>query len=860
MNEFHNATYLGVFLDEMEEQLQCLDDALLTLESDRGKVETIQTIFRAAHTLKGSSAVMGFQRLNELTHQMESVFDLIRNGQLKVTSELLNILFDCVDYIKQLRQSILGGEMTEGETAPLLKRLEAVRELPVLPSESCEQEVNREENKETFTTNIVFNELQKEQIQSALINGYDAMAIYVQLSKEAAMKYVRAKLVHINLQELGEVIVCSPELELLETDEQFNGTIVYILITQEIQKVILHSLSQVSQIDSVDIVAITDQNLDAISIVREAPVIETAKAEVELTETGRSESKVEGKVESKVQVTQTVRVDVERLEGLLNLVGELIIDNTRLRSIRAKLTEHFKDNNDVAILNDISNHLSTVVADLQEGMMKTRMLPIEHLFGRFPRMVRDLAQKANKEIELIIEGKETELDRTLIEEISDPLIHILRNSADHGLELPDERVKLGKSRKGTIILRASHQGNMIVITIADDGKGIDVEKVKEMAVRKGFVTEEEVNQMTDKELTFLIFRSGVSTANQVTDLSGRGVGMDIVKSHIEKLNGVIDIETVPNEGTVFTIKLPLTLAIIRSLLVKFGTSTFAIPLVNVIEIFRLQVADIRLVQGKEVCMFRDQVLPLVRLHNKLNVQEDAEQNRDRLFVVIVGVADKRVCLIVDQTIGNHEIVIKPLGSYIGNVPFIAGSTILGDGHVAHILDVGSIAREVGSYYEKKVMDAREEAQLESRNKKYVTFQLADMKFGIAISKMKEIVPVPEIHSLVSAAPNVLGMINLRGLLLPVYDLRRRLGMENIEASSKSRILICEVSGHEVGLMVDEVTEVSRLSEAELEEAPDHVLRNSDFLEAIYKKEQQFILLLNLEKMLNLEYSKKKEAG
>lgn len=849
MKEFQNSVYLGVFLDEMDEQLQCLDKALLTLETEGYREEIIQIIFRAAHTLKGSSAVMGFERLNKLTHHMESVFDLMRNRQLEVTSQLLNILFDCIDYIKQLRHSILDGIMTEGDTLSLMNRLEKVRGVSKIDSEGI-QEV---EKKVEPVMRVVCDGAKKDQIQEALSRDAEVMAIYIHLSEQEAMKYVRAKLVQINLLEQGEVVACYPELQMIESDEQFSGTIVYILITRASEAEIIRSLNQISLIDSVHIKYITQHNLDMFITGHEVQLLETtSNDQIVLKEIAISESKI--------QVAQTVRVDVERLESLLNLVGELIIDNTRLTSVRNKLNERFKNSEDVALLNDVTSHLSTVIADLQEGMMKTRMLPIEHLFGRFPRMVRDLAQKSNKEIELIMEGKETELDRTLIEEISDPLIHIIRNSADHGLEMPDERLQMGKPRKGTIVLNASHKGNMIVITIADDGKGIDIDKVKEMALRKGFVTEEEVAQMTDKELMFLIFRSGVSTANQVTDLSGRGVGMDIVKSHIEKLNGVIDIETTRNEGTVFTIKLPLTLAIIRSLLVKFGSSTFAIPLVNVNEIFRLKVQDIRFVQGKEVCMFRGQALPLVRLHHKLNIKEDEEKTKKGLFVVIVGLADKRVCLVVDQTIGNQEIVIKSLGSYIGNIPYIAGSTILGDGHVAHILDVGSIAREVESYYEKKVVNASEEVRLDSQNKKYATFQLSDIDFGIPISKMKEILPVPEIHKLVAAPAHVLGMINLRGSLLPVYDLRIKLGMEYAERTSSSRIMVCEVSGHEVGLMVDEVTKVSRLSEADLEEAPDHVLRNSEFLEAIYKKDQQFILLLNLEKMLNLEYTKKREVG
>lgn len=853
MNEYHNSAYLGVFLDEMHEQLQYLDESLLVLESSGCQDTIIQKIFRAAHTLKGSSAVMGFKQLNGLTHQMESVFDLIRGGQLEVSPELLNILFDCIDFIKQLRHSILGGVMEEGDTSDLMSRLEEVRVSAAVGAATREPEARPP----SPALHIVFNDVHRKQIQEALDSGSEVMAIHVQLAEEESMKYVRAKLAEINLMEQGEIAVCFPELEMIEKDEMFAGAIVYILITRQMQQDIMASLKQISQIDSVHVEYITNLNLNTFVEGKVVPRVEKDKDHQKGTLKAKE---ITGVPETKLQVAQTVRVDVERLEGLLNLVGELIIDNTRLHSISVKLGEQLKNNSDINVLNDIANHLNMVISDLQEGMMKTRMLPIEHLFGRFPRMIRDLAQKSGKSIELVIEGKETELDRTLIEVISDPLIHILRNSADHGLEAPEERAAMGKPRKGTIVLRASHQGNMIVITIADDGRGIDAHKVKEMAVRKGFASAEEVAHMSEKELVLLIFRSGVSTAQQVSDLSGRGVGMDIVKSHIEKLNGVIDIETTPNEGTVFTIKLPLTLAIIRSLLIKLGTSTFAVPLVNVIEIFRLKTSDILTVQGKEVCKFRNQVLPLVRLHSRLQVEEAQDAAQDRLFVVIVGLADKRVCLIVDQTIGNQEIVIKSLGNYIGNVSYIAGSTILGDGHVAHILDVGSIAREAGSSYESILLsEAAEGAKRDEENGKYVTFRLSEMHFAIPIRKMKEIVPVPEIHPLASASSHVLGMINLRGLLFPVYDIRLRLGMSTHDRSSSSRILICEVSGHEVGLLVDEVSEVRPLPKAHLDETPDHVLRKSEMLEGIYKNDQQFIHLLNLEKLINLE-PKRNEVG
>ncbi len=848
MNDFYNSEYLGVFLDEMDEQLQCLDESLLLLENAGCHGDTIQKIFRAAHTLKGSSAVMGFKQLNRLTHQMENVFELIRGGQLEVESTLLNILFECVDFIKQLRCSILTGVMEEEDVSVLMNRLEAIK------NSAVPQPVEQVTKPQAPALHIVFNSTQRGKIAAALTDGYEVMAIHVHLAEEESMKYVRAKLVEINLTEHGEIAVCYPELELIEKDDLFSGTVVYILITKQVEHDIIQSLKQISQIDSIHIEYITNLNLDTFVEGKEIPEIERNKDNI------RDKAKaITVLPESKMQVSRTVRVDVERLENLLNLVGELIIDNTRLHSIRSRLSEQFRNNSDINDLNDIAGHLNTVVSDLQEGMMKTRMIPIEHLFGRFPRMMRDLAQKSNKEIELHIEGKETELDRTLIEEISDPLIHILRNSADHGLELPEERSAMGKPRKGTIVLRASHQGNMIIITIADDGRGIDVGKVKETALRKGFVTAAEIEQMTEKELVLLIFRSGVSTAQTVTDLSGRGVGMDIVKSHIEKLNGVIDIETTPNEGTVFTIKVPLTLAIIRSLLIKLGTSTYAVPLINVIEIFRLRTEDIFTVQGREVCKFRNQVLPLVRMHRKLQVQTEGDHDQNPLYVVIIGLADQRVCLVVDQTIGNQEIVIKSLGHYIGNVPYLAGATILGDGNVAHILDVRYIIREAGSHYETHLPKANDSEIMDSQSEKYITFSLAEMDFAIPVRKIKEIVPVQEIHMLAAASSHVLGMINLRGLLFPLYDLKSRLGMLDNGCSSSSRILICEVSGHEIGLLVDAVSKVCLLSQAHLEPAPEHLLINSELLEAIYKENQQFIHLLNLEKALKLE-PKRKEVG
>ncbi|PYI50728.1 chemotaxis protein CheW [Paenibacillus flagellatus] len=862
MTDPNMSAYLGILMDELDEQLQILNEQLLELEHDGSNMETIQRIFRAAHTLKGSSAAMGFEHLKELTHAIENVFDKIRNRQLSVSSELVTVLFRAIDYIKVLKIAIIEERQSETDISPFIRMLDEAEHA----SAASSGDATAAPHEASAPAGHAWSPDIRGALQPYWNDGFDVYSLRIALQPDAEMKQARIMIICNGLDESGHVLAMSPEADANAQDAVSEYRILFA--TKRDEETLSGALRLASQIDSFDIGRLDRDRAEAAEAVAEPPAETPPSADVpalglsaeygqEACDPASAAPEEAGKTKaeaSKVKVNPTVRVDVDRLEKLLNFVGELIIDNTRLLEVKNRLTQQFKDHSDIAVLNDISNHLSRVVSELQEGMMKTRMLPIEQLFNRFPRMLRDVALQAGKEIDFVMEGKETELDRTLIEEISDPLIHILRNAADHGIESPEERERLGKPRKGKLILKASHQENQIVISIADDGRGIDPQKIKQASIRKGFITPEEASRMTDKELVFLIFHSGMSTADKVTELSGRGVGMDIVRSHIEKLNGVIDIDTSPGEGTVFTIKLPLTLAIIRSLLVKLGQSTFAIPLVNVLEIVRLQPQEIQTIQGREVCVIRGTVFPLVRMHRRLRLDEPRDDARDRrMFVVVLGIADKRVCLVVDKTLGNQEIVIKSLGRFVGDVPYISGSTILGNGNVALILDVGSVVKEEGSLLLSKEQDAQQKQLVRSRECQLVTFRLGTEHFALDIAKVKEIITVPAITKMVDAPANMLGMINLRGAVLPVFDLRQSFGFPGGEPTTRSRIIVIEAGSRDVGILIDQVTEVVKVQQSDIEAAPDHSARHDGkLIQGIYKQNDSFIVVLNIDYALRTE--------
>lgn len=837
MTDFDLSNYLSVFLDEVDEQLQILDTEILKLEKDPAHMDTIVNIFRAAHTLKGSSASMGFEKMKELTHHLENVFQQIRDHRLDVTPSLINVIFDSVDAIRELKQAIIDQNLDQIQIEQHIENLENLfrkdRQVPYHLQPHAHPAENR----------LQLEDYQQTVIHRGMLQGHQAFEIHVRLQRNLQMKNVRAVLIHSQLKEVGEIVATYPAADIMENDRDFDDVLQFVILTMQMQDEIQDILNQISGIAEVRIMQFHETNVQA------AQASEHQQREVPLQLDAYDKANVPS--QPKAKIASTVRVDVDKLEHLMNLVGELVIDQTRLVDARGRLAEKdIRDENEFEILDEVTNHLGRVIAELQEGMMKTRMLPIEQLFNRFPRMVRDTSLKANKEIEFVMEGKETELDRTLIEEVSDPIIHLLRNAIDHGIEPPDVRLRKGKPKAGRIVLKASHEENHIVISIMDDGKGIDPEQIKKASIENGLITEEEAKKLNSKDAIFLIFRSGISTAEKVTDISGRGVGMDIVKSHIEKLNGIIDIQSTIDAGTTFTIKLPLTLAIIRSLLIKLGDKTFAIPLVNVLEIIRLEPTDIQMVNNQEVGMVRGRVLPLVRMRERLGIGSDPDQ-RDaakREFVIVIGIAEKRIGIIADKLIGNQEIVIKSLGSFIGSPPYISGATIMGDGSVALILDLAAIVRECG--IEEQDHSNRENAAASDQETHLVTFKLGDGEYGIEIEKAKDIITIPTITKVMNTEDELLGLINLRGNMLPVIDLQRKFNHQASEQTAKSRIIIVDHGEHDAGFLVDEVTQVIKVSDALIEQPKAaHRYNTSDFIKGIGKLDERTILILNFEQLL-----------
>ncbi|ABB13824.1 chemotaxis protein CheA [Carboxydothermus hydrogenoformans] len=682
---------MAVFLDELEEKIQVLTDNLLLLEqSGEDDPKVLQEIFRAAHTIKGSSAVMGFTKMSSLTHEIENIFDKMRNNELKPTSSLINVLFEALDALKILRDEIVAENAENYDTTEIIAKLKEA--VAGTGAKSSETQAPKGETAEFSGDEI-------EKIREFELKGYQLSEIKVYLDPAAVMKSVRAFIVLQQLKELGTVIKTVPAEEILVKTEDFNDFIVY-LATNEDEDRLQNILLTIPEVERVEISA--KQLEDNIEARNEEQKVEKTDVQDIVSEKTATVEKPAAEVKTKTsavapaeekKVTQTVRVDVQKLDTLMNLVGELVIDRTRLLSVIDKLYTLSRENNElVETLAEISSHVGQITTDLQDVIMKARMLPIAQVFNRFPRMVRDLAQKLNKEVEFIIEGKETELDRNVIEVIGDPLIHLIRNALDHGIEPPEEREKLGKPRAGRLRLAAAYLENNIVITVEDDGRGIDPDAVRKKAVEKGLISEREAEMLSDKEAIKLIFRSGLSTAQKVNDISGRGVGMDIVKSQIEQINGEVQVESQVGKGTTFTIRLPLTLAIIRALLVEHQGQIYAFPLNFVQETLIVGQEELRKVSDYDVMLLRGKVLPLISLSKLFNLPEDQEQ-KQWYFVVILGTGNHRLGVIVDNLLGEQEIVIKSLGEYLGQVKGLSGATILGDGRIGLIIDARGILQE-----------------------------------------------------------------------------------------------------------------------------------------------------------------------
>ncbi len=685
--------YLEIFLDETKEHLQNLNTQILNLESDSENMDTINEIFRAAHSLKGMAGTMGYKRMQTLTHDMENVFSEVRNGNIKVQPEMIDVLFKCLDALEEYNNNIQqtadeGTNDNEILIKQLNQMLNGVKEPEAAQPEkkASGAEVSAESAGSTEKWNdIPFDQSQIRVIQEAQKMGKRVYGINVVVQETCILKAARAFLVFKAIEENGEIIVSNPSAQDVE-DERFDRDFTLIVISDgSVEDVIkaAENVSEIAEVTGAELVLEKVKNYKADEADGETSEKNvTAVAETKAKVAAPSKQADKKQTPGKPVVNRTVRVDIEKLDVLMNLVSELIIAKNSLVSASGVKEQSVGFNEQI-------EYLESVTTNLHESVMKVRMVPIESVVNKFPRMIRDLSKKLDKKMELYMSGEETELDRTVVDEIGDPLMHLLRNSADHGLESAEVRAQRGKPAVGTIFLNAYQDGNNVVIEVGDDGNGIDVEAVRRKGIERGVITEEQAANMSDKEVIDLLFLPSFSTAKQVTDVSGRGVGLDVVKSKIESLSGEVEVKTQLGVGSTWIIRLPLTLAIIQALMVVVGGEKYAISLGSIQTIEDIPVSDIKLVQNKEVINLRGTVMPLIRLSNVLDI-ESTRKADENLVVVVVKKGDKMAGLVIDELIGQQEIVIKSLGKYIKQVKFISGATILGDGEIALILDANAL--------------------------------------------------------------------------------------------------------------------------------------------------------------------------
>jgi len=659
--------YMGMFLEESREHLQNLNSCVLELENAPDNLSVLGEIFRSAHTIKGMSATMGFTTIAELTHEMENILDMLRKSQLQANPDIINTIFKCVDTLEQLVENVASNSENVIDIVPLIGKLKSLAKGESIQSSVVEVKAEKVTQQ---PSDLEFNDTERAVIKKAQEQGLNAYQIHIYLREGCLLKSARSYMVMNALDEIGEVIKTIPTVDDLEK-EKFDLSFQAIIIAGCDEEKIQQAVLSISEIERVVVVPCIMP--EEISVPEKVDKTEVSAV---LTENAAATATV-----AKHKSSQSVRVDIDKLDALLNLVGELVINKTRLQQIG--LTHKLVD------LVETMEQMDRVTTDLQSVVMKVRMVSVGQVFNRFPRMVRDLSHDLGKEINLIIQGEETELDRTVIDEIGDPLVHLLRNSIDHGIESPEERQAQGKNPIGEVRLIARYEGNNVIIMVEDDGKGINPDVIKRISVKKGLITQAEADKMDTNEAVKMVFLPGFSTAEVVTDVSGRGVGMDAVKNKIESLGGMVDVETKINEGSKFKIRLPLTLAIIQALLVNVSDEIYAIPLGSIDSTININSSDIKTVQNKEVILLRGQIIPIVRLAKVLNIPE-TEQNREELFIVIVHIGDLKAGIIVDDLIGQQEIVIKSLGKLLAGIKVIAGATILGNGQVALILDIASL--------------------------------------------------------------------------------------------------------------------------------------------------------------------------
>ncbi|WP_314652803.1 chemotaxis protein CheA [uncultured Selenomonas sp.] len=680
--------YMDMFLDESHEHLQSLNEGLLRLEENMEEISVVNDIFRNAHTLKGMSATMGFAKIAELTHEMEDVLDLVRKEQLKLNEDIMDTLFKCLDSLEQMVDSVGNGEAEDVvDVSDLVAKLSSISKGTPPPAAApaaggAAATPAAGDASGGAGGDLGIDDIDLDVMKKAKDAGMNVFHVKVTLMESCVLKAARSVMVMHALDEIGDVIKSVPPAEDLE-QEKFERSFDIVLATASDAEAVTNAVDTVSEIEDI---GVEELDPDALAKPAEPAPAAPAAAAAPAPKKAAAPAKKEGAkaaAPKKQHQSQSVRVDIEKLDTLMNLMGELVINKVRLEQIGQ--THRMSD------LMETLEQMDRVTGDLQNIVMKVRMVPVSAVFNRFPRMVRDVSKELGKEINLTIEGEETELDRTVIDEIGDPIMHLLRNSLDHGVESPDAREAKGKPRVGEVGLIARHEGNNVVIMITDDGAGIDASKIRRKAVEKGMITQDEADRLDDADAVRLIFLPGFSTAEQITDISGRGVGMDVVRSKIEALSGHVDVETHIDEGSIFKIKLPLTLAIIQAMLVRVQEEMYAIPLTSIDSTVNIEPTDIQTIQNKEVIVLRGEIIPIVRMEEALQVPH--VKDSEELFVVVVHAGEAKAGIVVDNLIGQQEIVIKTLGNLFAGLKLFGGATVLGDGRVALILDVATMIQQ-----------------------------------------------------------------------------------------------------------------------------------------------------------------------
>ncbi|WP_219836678.1 chemotaxis protein CheA [Paenibacillus sp. R14(2021)] len=682
--------YLSMFIDESNDHLQSLNENLLKLESAPEDISIVQIIFRSAHTLKGMSATMGFEDLASLTHEMENVLDLVRNNKLKMDNFIFDTLFKGLDALESMVQDIIGGGTGKADVTAIVASLKAIVK--------GDYKKDAPSGKATSTSSAgsndgsVLDQFQSSILLQSIEAGMAVFHIVVTVREDCVLKAARAYMVFDFLEHSGEIVKSSPSVQEIE-QEKFDRSFTVFTIASISEDELRKGIESVSEIESAVITQLDRESLEQLGVASQGEPTASASfaAAQAVVDTGRSQTAAASAPAAQAapaaagaNVSRTIRVDIDRLDTLMNLFSELLIDRVRLEQLASEVRR-----ND---LTETVEHMSRVSSDLQNIVLKLRMVPVESVFNRFPRMVRDLAKSLDKKVDLILSGAETELDRTVIDEIGDPLVHLLRNSLDHGIEPIADRIAAGKSETGTVHLRAYHSGNHVFIEVEEDGRGINREKVKQIAIKNGVVTAEEAKRLTDSEVNMLIFAAGFSTADKISDISGRGVGLDVVKSKISSLGGHVTVESKEGKGTKFSIQLPLTLSIISAMLVKLGSEKYAIPLSSIVETGIVPREQIRKIHGNRMIDYRGSVIPLISLAQVLACTSFPEEEEQETEIVVIRKGDKIGAVTVDEFIGQSEIVLKTLGKYLTNIEAVSGATILGDGQVALIVDPNALIK------------------------------------------------------------------------------------------------------------------------------------------------------------------------